>query len=453
MAVINRVAEVEVVRVDVANAGVALLIGLAVIAHHDSLDISRSVTVVSDVGSHFGTVHSLQPRSPVALSSGRSAGSIASAPSIIVGTQDGVLTVSTQAQVALDEADDEVVPVVGTAAVVGEGADECLARSYLDQVRECRPPTCRVVSSTDAGVHLIDHLELCRSDDGRAVLALVGLVVDGHEGLRAERVQVGHSLEGEVLSGDGLRHALLELHLSRDGGRDGGQVGALEHLAGSALQFHRNRELVLSRCASTDGLDVRGEEVDVASLGHEEYADGSVRSIGVEVRQRRGSLVLLHNRAVRHLHVEAAVGAVDGHHDTSAELFNAGIGVGLEGERTHHERAVDVVAPLRVAAGLVVVADDTILLVVGSTAIFIVADDHGEVLIGVRGIGVDVQVEQSVPLFTILNLIILGELIPPARAIVGSTDGVDVFHHAFQFLVAATLVGIDRVNHFLEPVG
>ena len=453
MAVINRVAEVEVVRVDVANAGVALLIGLAVIAHHDSLDISRSVTVVSDVGSHLGTIHSLQPRSPVALSSGRSAGSIASAPSIIVGTQDGVLTVSTQAQVALDEADDEVVPVVGTAAVVGEGADECLARSYLDQVRECRPPTCRVVSISDAGVHLVDHLELNVSNDRIAVLALVALVVDSHEVLCAERVQVGDRLEGQVLSGDGLRHALLELNHCGDVSRDGSRIGALQDFAGSTLQLHRQGQLVLSRCAAADGLDVGSEEVDVASLGHEEYADGSVRSIGVEVRQRRGSLVLLHNRAVRHLHVESAVCAVDGHHDTSAELFNAGIGVGLEGERAHHERAVDVVAPLRVAAGLVVEANGTIFLVVGSTAILVVAENHGEVLIGVRGIGIDVQVEQSVPLFTILNLIILGELSPPARAIVSSTDGVDVFHHAFQFLVVAALVGIDRVDHLLEPVG
>ena len=453
MAVINRVAEVEVVRVDVANAGVALLIGLAVIAHHDSLDISRSVTVVSDVGSHLGTIHSLQPRSPVALSSGRNAGSIASAPSIVVGTQDGVLTVSTQAQVALDEADDEVVPVVGTAAVVGEGADECLARSYLDQVRECRPPTCRVVGITDAGVHLVDHLELCRSDDGRAVLALVGLVVDSHEGLRAERVQVGHSLEGEVLSGDGLRHALLELHLSRDVSGDGSQVGALQNLARSTLQLHRQRQLVLSRCASADWLHVGGQEVDVGTLGHQECTDGRVRSVGIQVGQRSLLCVLLHDGSIGDLHDESAIRAVDGQHYASAELLNAGIGIGLEGKRAYHERTVDVVAPLGVAAGLVVEANSTIFLIVGSTAVLVVAEDECEVLIGVGGVGVDVQVEQSVPDTTLINLIVLGELSPPTRAEVGSTDGVDVFHHAFQFLVIATLVSIDRVDHLLEPVG
>ena len=315
------------------------------------------------------------------------------------------------------------------------------------------PERCAVVGITHAGVHLVDDLELSVADDRIAAFALVGLVVDSHEGLCAERVHVGNGLEGEVLSGDGLRHALLELHLSRDVGGDGSQIGALQHLAGSALQLHRQRQLVLSRCASADWLHVGGKEVDEGTLGHQECTDGRVRSIGIQVGQRSLLCVLLHDGSIGDLHDESAIRTVDGQHYASAELLNAGIGIGLEGKRAHHERTINVVTPLGVAAGLVVEANSTIFLIVGSTTVLVVAEDECEVLIGVGGVGVDVQVEQSVPDTTLINLIVLGELSPPTRAVVGSTDGVDVFHHAFQFLVVATLVSIDRVDHLLEPVG
>ena len=315
------------------------------------------------------------------------------------------------------------------------------------------PPACRVVGSANAGVHLVDHLKLSIGNDGIAALALVGLVIDRNQSLATKAVHIGNGLEGKFGSGYILGHSLLKLDSSGNIGESLGQFCALEHLLGHTVQSHRQRQFVLSRGAAADGLDVGSEEVDVGTLGHQEGADGRVRRISIQVRQRGRLCVFLHDCSVRNLHDESAIRAVDGQHNASAELVNTRVGIGLEGEGAHYERAVDVVTPLGVTAGLVVVADSTIFLIVGSTTILIVGEDECEVLIGVRSSGIDVQIEQSVPNSTFINLVVLGELSPPASTEVGSTDGVDVFHHAFQFLVVATFVGIDRVDYLLEPVG
>ena len=108
-----------------------------------------------------------------------------------------------------------------------------------------------------------------------------------------------------------------------------------------------------------------------------------------------------------------------------------------------------MVTPLGVTARLIVIADSTILCIVSCATVLIVTDDHSEVLVGIRGSGVDVQVELGHPLAALGNLIILGELSPPASAVVGSTDGVHIFLEAFDFLftsLVGSFLGSDRVS-------
>ena len=128
------------------------------------------------------------------------------------------------------------------------------------------------------------------------------------------------------------------------------------------------------------------------------------------------------------------VTAVDGQRYLTAELVHAFISVRLEGERTRHVVAFDMVSPFRVttiAGWLMVEADSTVLLIVNGSTVFVITDDKSKVLICICCVRIDAEVELCVPGLTVSNLIILREGCPPSCAIVSSSNGVHIFHHAF----------------------
>ena len=181
MAAVDRIAEVEVLGIDVDTL-ILLGVDITVVAFHRSQNVGRTITVVGHGYGHLGTVHSSEPCTPVSLTTAEPQVRIVLitlAPTEVVGTYHSELSVILTA-----EHHHEVVPVVGTTGVVGEAADVCLIRSHLDVLGVSAPPTSRVVGSTEGGVHLVDHLELSRTDDGScSALALIGLGISGDEGL------------------------------------------------------------------------------------------------------------------------------------------------------------------------------------------------------------------------------------------------------------------------------
>lgn len=58
MAVVDREGEVEVIYHHRAYTEVILDVGVAVVAFHDGLHISRTVVAVGDISRHLGTIHS-----------------------------------------------------------------------------------------------------------------------------------------------------------------------------------------------------------------------------------------------------------------------------------------------------------------------------------------------------------------------------------------------------------
>ena len=271
------------------------------------------------------------------------------------------------------------------------------------------PEWCRVVGGTDAGVHLVNHLECCITNDWlSSILALEGLVIGGHECLRAQRSKIWNYLDSEVLSFHSLRNLLLELYSSSDICQEVSKLGVLEHLARHTIQLQRKWLLVLGRSEATDRLDVRLQEVDVGTFWNEEGTNLVVRFISIQVREGRLSLVGLGDSTIGHLYDERAwIRTVDGKGDATTEFLNTGISIAAESERALYAIAVDVVAPLGVTTGLVVITDGTIFLVVAGATILVVAENECKVLVGVGGIGIDVQIENRVPSLAIGNLIIL----------------------------------------------
>ena len=217
-------AEVEVIRINRVNALVLLQIIHAVISMHHSLDVSSTITIISDIGSHLSTIHSSAPCIPVCLTSAGNQISIAivaSTPSKIVGTDYCVLR-----KVGFVKNNHEVVPVSSARRIVGEVNNLCLLRLNLDIVRMHRPPARRIILSTqDMWIGNDNSLCECRefvyyiecldsNDRLSGCLALEGLGVHCHKCLLSKFVDVRNSLKQQVISGNFLRDTLLEHHCS-----------------------------------------------------------------------------------------------------------------------------------------------------------------------------------------------------------------------------------------------
>ena len=146
MALLNGERHVEVVRIANRNTCVCLRIALVVRTYDIKLHISCTITVVSNVRRHLGTIHGCTPSIPVSVAAGSCTCAVAIAPAEVVGTQNSILTIGTEAQVALREHDEEVLPVVrATSVVVREGRHKCLASSNLYQTRSVTEEWRRVV--------------------------------------------------------------------------------------------------------------------------------------------------------------------------------------------------------------------------------------------------------------------------------------------------------------------
>ena len=139
MAAVNGEAEIHVVGVHRIDALILLQILVTISAFHDGLDVSSTIAIVSDIGSHLGTIHGSKPCSPVsAVFHGCRASSIAVAPTIVVGTYYSIFSSGR----CVVEHDDEVVPVATTIAVVGEVDHLGLLRLHLDIVGVRTPEGC-----------------------------------------------------------------------------------------------------------------------------------------------------------------------------------------------------------------------------------------------------------------------------------------------------------------------
>ena len=195
MTAVNRIVEVEIIRIN-GDTLILLGINLSVITQHRSLYVGRTIAIIRNSHVHLSTVHGSEPCTPVILRTAQPQVRIiviASTPSVVVGTNHSILVI-----IIVRQDDHEVIPVVGTAGVVGEGSKEGLTRSHLDFIRVSTPPGCRVVGSTETGVHLVNDLKLCIADDRCCRLALESLSISSHEGLLAQIVHIGNDLEGQV---------------------------------------------------------------------------------------------------------------------------------------------------------------------------------------------------------------------------------------------------------------
>ena len=92
-------------------------------------------------------------------------------------------------------------------------------------------------------------------------------------------------------------------------------------------------------------------------------------------------------------------------------------------------------------------------MVVGSAAILVVSDDQCIVLICVRCVGIDIQVELCDPLLAIGHLIILRELSPPACGEIGGTDGIYILMQTFDDFLTLALIGfVNGVDLGGDPI-
>ena len=91
MRAIDCEAEVEVAGIDGVDACIALGIGLTIIANHYHLDIGSTIAIVGHSHLDLGTIHGLEPCTPVLLTAAQCASVIAGAPTIVVGTYYGIL--------------------------------------------------------------------------------------------------------------------------------------------------------------------------------------------------------------------------------------------------------------------------------------------------------------------------------------------------------------------------
>ena len=146
MSLLNGKVEAEVVRINRIDTDVFLSISNTIIAYHDTLYICRTIALISDVGGHLGTIHRRKPGRPVTIRlHGRYAGCIAIAPTVIVGTQDGILS----GTILRGECNEEVVPVGTAIGIVDEVNGVCLAYRYLDVLRMGTPEGVSVILITN----------------------------------------------------------------------------------------------------------------------------------------------------------------------------------------------------------------------------------------------------------------------------------------------------------------
>ena len=236
MATVNGEVEVEVVRIDGVDTFVLLGIVLAICTGHHHLNVCRTIAIIRHSQIHFGTIHCLEPCSPVTLTATWCASCVTITPTIVVGTYDSILLAS----VRRAEHNHEVVPVVDTTGVVGEAGDEALLRSNLDVLRVSTPEWCTTIRITNGGIHLVDHIKRSIADNRLwSGLTFISLSIDGYEGLGAQTIHIRNSLEGQVGSGNGLRYTLLELNSGGDISQNLLEVSILLHLLGHTIQRQR----------------------------------------------------------------------------------------------------------------------------------------------------------------------------------------------------------------------
>jgi len=133
--------EIEIAA-DGADTNVILLIGLAIVTCHHTLHIGRTALVSNRNGYH-SLVHSLEPCTPVALTTTWCASTIAVAPAIVVGTYHTIL-VGTIAGKNYTE----VIPVVLEVCKVLDACANGIARRYVEVLRVSTPEGCRVILGT-----------------------------------------------------------------------------------------------------------------------------------------------------------------------------------------------------------------------------------------------------------------------------------------------------------------
>ena len=158
MATVNGEAEVHIVCINRIDAYILLGINHTVSTIHYGPHVGSTITVVGHVCRDLGTVHGCFPCGPVtAFLHLRLTSVIAVAPTKVVGTYHGIFGI-----VCLAEYDAEVVPVINTRRVVGEGHHLGFLRFHLDIVSMGTPEGCRIVVGTNGqGVGHHDGLREC----------------------------------------------------------------------------------------------------------------------------------------------------------------------------------------------------------------------------------------------------------------------------------------------------
>ena len=117
------------------------------------------------------------------MAASRRTASIAVAPAVVVGTQHGILSGSTQRQVGLTDDQQVVVPVGQSVGVVPEACGDSLSGRNGDDTRTCTEEGRRIVLLAHHGVELkVSTLHR------QAEVEVVG--IDGVDALVGLRVQV-----------------------------------------------------------------------------------------------------------------------------------------------------------------------------------------------------------------------------------------------------------------------
>ena len=148
MTTVNREAEPEVIPVNRTDTDIVLIVGLTVIAFHDTLHISRTTIVGHGYGYHR-LIHSLKPCTPVELTTTWQTSTIAVTPTIVVGTDDSIFTV-----VLTGQHNHKVVPVVGAIGEVLDAGSNGLTNRHIVHIRMSTPPTGRVIFCTKYAIEL-----------------------------------------------------------------------------------------------------------------------------------------------------------------------------------------------------------------------------------------------------------------------------------------------------------